>query len=281
MAEPDPRWCPTSRVVRLPDASHWVQHDEPERGQHAADRAPAARVKRAARALACAATMIRRALASLVLCLVLLAAGSTSAPTRRACPASSAIRWSATQDTRVVSEAIDQVNDTYYRKIPKKQAGQRVDRRDRRVAGRPLLQLLRPGRVQEVQAAAERRVRGDRRAGHQGRRRAAASSGLRRLAGQGRGRSRSATSSSRSAGTPLKGKTQDASVALIQGKIGTAVKLTRASAAGTSRDVTLARATISVPVVQSEERDGRRATSSRSSTWTSSPRARTARSPRR
>jgi epoxide hydrolase 4 len=31
MAEPDPRYVPDCRVVRLPDASHWVQHDEPER----------------------------------------------------------------------------------------------------------------------------------------------------------------------------------------------------------------------------------------------------------
>lgn len=31
MAEPDPRWVPDVRVVKLPDASHWVQHDEPER----------------------------------------------------------------------------------------------------------------------------------------------------------------------------------------------------------------------------------------------------------
>jgi pimeloyl-ACP methyl ester carboxylesterase len=31
MADPDPRWVPDARVVRLPQASHWVQHDEPER----------------------------------------------------------------------------------------------------------------------------------------------------------------------------------------------------------------------------------------------------------
>jgi epoxide hydrolase 4 len=31
MADPDPRWVPDVRVVKLPDASHWVQHDEPER----------------------------------------------------------------------------------------------------------------------------------------------------------------------------------------------------------------------------------------------------------
>jgi pimeloyl-ACP methyl ester carboxylesterase len=31
MADPDPRLVPDVRVVRLPQASHWVQHDEPER----------------------------------------------------------------------------------------------------------------------------------------------------------------------------------------------------------------------------------------------------------
>ncbi len=31
MADPDPRWVPDVRVVKLPGASHWVQHDEPER----------------------------------------------------------------------------------------------------------------------------------------------------------------------------------------------------------------------------------------------------------
>ena len=31
MADPDPALVPDVRVVKLPDASHWVQHDEPER----------------------------------------------------------------------------------------------------------------------------------------------------------------------------------------------------------------------------------------------------------
>jgi pimeloyl-ACP methyl ester carboxylesterase len=29
LAEPDPRWVPDARVVRIPGASHWVQADEP------------------------------------------------------------------------------------------------------------------------------------------------------------------------------------------------------------------------------------------------------------
>jgi pimeloyl-ACP methyl ester carboxylesterase len=31
LASPDRRWVPNARVVRLSDASHWVQHDRPER----------------------------------------------------------------------------------------------------------------------------------------------------------------------------------------------------------------------------------------------------------
>jgi pimeloyl-ACP methyl ester carboxylesterase len=31
MADPDPELVPDVRVVRLPAASHWVQHDDPER----------------------------------------------------------------------------------------------------------------------------------------------------------------------------------------------------------------------------------------------------------
>lgn len=31
LAEPGREWAPDQRVVRLPTASHWVQHDEPER----------------------------------------------------------------------------------------------------------------------------------------------------------------------------------------------------------------------------------------------------------
>jgi epoxide hydrolase 4 len=31
LAEPEPRWAPNVRVQRIPDASHWVQHEAPER----------------------------------------------------------------------------------------------------------------------------------------------------------------------------------------------------------------------------------------------------------
>jgi pimeloyl-ACP methyl ester carboxylesterase len=31
LAEPDPAWVPEVRVERIPEASHWVQADAPER----------------------------------------------------------------------------------------------------------------------------------------------------------------------------------------------------------------------------------------------------------
>jgi pimeloyl-ACP methyl ester carboxylesterase len=31
LARPDPKWVPNVRVQRLPEATHWVQHDAPER----------------------------------------------------------------------------------------------------------------------------------------------------------------------------------------------------------------------------------------------------------
>ena len=63
--------------------------------------------------------MIRRALASLVLCLVLLSAGIYLGAHPSGCPGFIRDPLVGDSDTRVVSEAIDQVNDTYYRKIPK------------------------------------------------------------------------------------------------------------------------------------------------------------------
>ena len=31
LAQPLPQWVPNARMERLPQATHWVQHDEPER----------------------------------------------------------------------------------------------------------------------------------------------------------------------------------------------------------------------------------------------------------
>ena len=57
------------------------------------------------------------------------------------------------------------------------------------------------------------------------------------------------------AGKPLKGRAQDAAVALIQGPLGTSVVLTiKHGDAGSTRDVTLTRSNIEVPVVSSSEK---------------------------
>jgi len=64
--------------------------------------------------------MIRRALASLVLCLILLFAGIYLGAHPSGLPGFLRDPLVGDQDTRVVNEAIDTVNDTYYRKIPKK-----------------------------------------------------------------------------------------------------------------------------------------------------------------
>src|SRR4051812_31409893 len=64
--------------------------------------------------------MIRRAIASLVLCLILLFAGIYLGGHPSALPGFLRDPLVGDEDTRVVNEAIDTVNDTYYRKIPKK-----------------------------------------------------------------------------------------------------------------------------------------------------------------
>src|SRR3954468_22952428 len=62
--------------------------------------------------------MIRRAIASLVLCLVLLACGVYLGAHPSGLPGFVRDPLVGDSDTRVVGEAIDRVNDTYYRKIP-------------------------------------------------------------------------------------------------------------------------------------------------------------------
>ena len=43
LAEPDPKWVPNVRVERLPEATHWVQHDAAGARQRAAHRVPRSR----------------------------------------------------------------------------------------------------------------------------------------------------------------------------------------------------------------------------------------------
>src|SRR3954454_2863111 len=88
--------------------------------QRPADRLLQRGVKPRARSLACAATMIRRVLASLVLCLVLLFAGIYLGGHPSGLPGFLRKPLVGDKDTRVVNEAIDRVNQTYYRQVPKK-----------------------------------------------------------------------------------------------------------------------------------------------------------------
>src|ERR1700712_5656026 len=73
--------------------------------------------------------MIRRALASLVLCLVLLFAGIYLGGHPSGLPGFVRDPLVGDKDTRVVNEAIDQVHDTYYREYGK------ADLSNRAIAG--------------------------------------------------------------------------------------------------------------------------------------------------
>jgi carboxyl-terminal processing protease len=196
--------------------------------------------------------MIRRAIASLVLCLVLLACGVYLGAHPSGLPGFIRDPLVGDSDTRVVGEAIDQVNDTYYRKIPKDKLA------DSSIKG--LVASL-DDRFSNYFSPEEYKKFNQQQNGEFagiGVQVTGVKGGLHvvtvydgspaKEAGVKVGDDIVAV-----AGTPLKGKTQDAAVALIQGKIGTAVKLTL-ERGGKSRTVTVQRATISVPVVQSKER---------------------------
>jgi carboxyl-terminal processing protease len=196
--------------------------------------------------------MIRRALASLALCLVLLACGIYLGAHPSGLPGFVRDPLVGDADTRVVGEAIDRVNDTYYREIPKK------DLADQSVKG--IVASL-DDRFSNYFTPKEYKKFNEQQSGEFagiGVQVTAATDGLRIVtvyddspakdAGLKAGDVVTAVG-----GVALKGKTQDAAVALIQGKIGVAVKLT-IRRAGKPREVTVQRATISVPVVQSANR---------------------------
>jgi carboxyl-terminal processing protease len=202
--------------------------------------------------------MIRRALASLLLCLLLLGLGVYLGGHPDGLPSFVRDPLVGDQDTRVVREAIDRVHDTYYERFS------RADLANRSIKGivASLNDRFSNYFTPDEYRKFERQQSGE-------------------FAGVGIGVVPDPLglkvvqvydgSPAKKAGvrkndlvvavngTTLKGRSDAASVKLIQGPIGTDVKL-RLKHGKDLRAVTLTRATISVPVVQSRERtvDGRK-----------------------
>lgn len=196
--------------------------------------------------------MIRRALASLLLCLILLACGIYLGAHPSGLPGVVRDPLVGDSDTRVVSEAIDQVNDVYYREVPKDKLA------DQSIKG--LVSSL-DDRFSNYFSPAEYKKFNEQQNGEFagiGVQVTGVKEGLHivtvyddspaKQAGVKVGDVITAVG-----GVALKGKAQDAAVGLIQGKIGTPVKLTLKRGKAT-REVSVQRATISVPVVQSAEK---------------------------
>jgi carboxyl-terminal processing protease len=202
--------------------------------------------------------MIRRVLASLVLCLVLLCAGIYLGGHPSGLPGFLRDPLVGDKDTRVVQEAIDRVHDTYYREYGRK------DLSDRAIAGivssldDRFSNYFSPREYSKFKLQQSGQFAGI------GVQVAKDPTGLKIVKVYDNSPARRAKLQDGDvitavAGRPLKGRSQDASVGLIQGPIGTPVKLT-VRRDGASRDVELTRSAIEVPVVASEEKtvDGRK-----------------------
>jgi carboxyl-terminal processing protease len=196
--------------------------------------------------------MIRRALASLVLCLVLLSAGIYLGGHPGGLPGFVRNPLVGDQDTRVLDEALDQVHDTYYRDISRKQLanesirGMVVSLKDR------FSNYFDPQQYAKFQQQQSGEFAGI------GVQVTKSGDGLRIVEvydGSPAKRAKVEVGDVVTAvnGTPLKGRSSNQSVALIQGRIGTDVKL-GVRHNGADRTVTLTRATISVPVVASADK---------------------------
>jgi carboxyl-terminal processing protease len=196
--------------------------------------------------------MIRRALASLVLCLVLLSAGIYLGGHPGGLPGFVRNPLVGDQDTRVLDEALDQVHETYYRDISRKQLanesirGMVVSLKDR------FSNYFDPQQYAKFQQQQSGEFAGI------GVQVTKSGDGLRIVEvydGSPAKRAKVEVGDVVTAvnGTPLKGRSSNQSVALIQGRIGTDVKL-GVRHNGADRTVTLTRATISVPVVASADK---------------------------
>lgn len=193
--------------------------------------------------------MIRRALASLVLCLVLLVCGIYLGAHPSGLPGFIRDPLVGDSDTRVVNEAIDRVNSTYYREIPKKKLADSsikgiVASLDDRFSN-----YFTPGEYKKFNQQQNGEFAGI------GVQITGVANGLHVVTVYDGSPAKDAGIKVGDVitgvdGTPLKGKSQDAAVSLIQGRIGTPVKLS-VTRKGKPRTVSVQRATISVPVVES------------------------------
>jgi carboxyl-terminal processing protease len=196
--------------------------------------------------------MIRRALASLALCLILLCAGIYLGGHPSALPSFLRDPLVGDQDTRVVNEAIDTVNDTYYRKIPKK------DLANKAIAGIVSSLDDRFSNYFDPKSYAKFQLRQSGEFAGIGVQIVRTGGGLRIVEVYDASPAKRAKLALGDVivgvnGHALKGKSADASIALIQGRIGTDVKLTL-DHNGKRRDVTVRRETISVPSVTAARR---------------------------
>jgi carboxyl-terminal processing protease len=202
--------------------------------------------------------MIRRALASVVLCLVILFAGIYLGGHPDGLPGFLRDPLVGDQDTRVVDEAMQQIHDTYYRDVSREQLanesirGMVASLKDR------FSNYFDPKEYSKFEQQQSGQFAGI------GVQVTKVADGLRIVEvydGSPAKKARIEVGDVviRVGRTPLKGRTSDASVGLIQGPIGTDVRLT-VRHGSRSRDVTLTRSTINVPVVQSRQRtvDGRK-----------------------
>jgi carboxyl-terminal processing protease len=202
--------------------------------------------------------MIRRALASLVLCLVLLFAGIYLGGHPSGLPGFLRDPLVGDKDTRVVNEAIDQIHDTYYKQYGRK------DLSDRAIAGivsslgDRFSNYFDPKDYTKFKSQQNGEFAG---IGVQVTKDAAGLKIVKVYDDSPARRARLAVGDVITAvsGKPLAGRSQGASVALIQGPLGTPVKMS-VRHDGAARDVEVTRANIEVPVVSSSEKtvDGRK-----------------------
>jgi carboxyl-terminal processing protease len=196
--------------------------------------------------------MIRRALASLALCLILLCAGIYLGGHPSGLPGFLRNPLVGDQDTRVVDEAIDQVHHTYYRELPRDKLASESIRGIVSSLHDRFSNYFDPHEYAKFEQQQSGEFAG---IGVQVTRSADGLRVVEVYPGSPAEKARIEVGDLVVAvgGKSLKGKTSDQSVAMIQGPIGTDVKLS-VRHGNAARDVTLTRSTISVPVVTSSDR---------------------------